>query len=621
MIFTGNLRESVLILFFIAALTGLYAQTHDKAQDDSEVAQKYVLWIQQAIKENRWGEALAALERASDFADASSDISFLLGYVHSHEGKNRMGIVEALDCALEKNQWVYYSSDMALLLKAEQFIAMKMYLRALSVIDYAGISADSAVMRLLALRGLAANKGRSESFSDPVVQVTALQAAAHFRSRVLETMDRYPRDTRPLRIFFEYARNKKNSSSMLDEGDINLLELALRRLPLILEADPELAWIAYPFIRDKQDARRLVAAYRAGGIPNVRNRDFMPSSGSIAAALDLELLGDIEAAEELFSGSRGFNSPLPPGVKAAGDPVLDKENIAEIFSLLRTEEGRDLFTKKLLSFSGIILSDDDRDGYYESRVFCRSGVIREAVFDLNGNNDADLHIFFGSDGAPVRGERIITGKQAALIYWERYPAVERIELAGETFFFRPVDFQFAPAAFVELGGTKNRAGLSFPVLLYQNTELTRKILVSYCLSIQKPSMEFNGAIEQIFLQRGIPLQAVETLNGKQVSITEFERGLPVIQRLDLDMDGRMETIRRFRRPDAKAGVPAQQGEGFSSYMEDVLDYRQLVISSESDWTGEGIYKTGEVYLEDGSVVYSWDMDGSGVLNYSETGRE
>jgi hypothetical protein len=25
----------------------------------------------------------------------------------------------------------------------------------------------------------------------------------------------------------------------------------------------------------------------------------------------------------------------------------------------------------------------------------------------------------------------------------------------------------------------------------------------------------------------------------------------------------------------------------------------------------------EVYLPDGSVVYSWDMDGSGTMNYSE----
>jgi hypothetical protein len=48
-----------------------------------------------------------------------------------------------------------------------------------------------------------------------------------------------------------------------------------------------------------------------------------------------------------------------------------------------------------------------------------------------------------------------------------------------------------------------------------------------------------------------------------------------------------------------------------------FNYRLLIASSESDWTGEGRFMTGEVYLQDGSVVYSWDMDGSGIMNYSE----
>jgi hypothetical protein len=48
-----------------------------------------------------------------------------------------------------------------------------------------------------------------------------------------------------------------------------------------------------------------------------------------------------------------------------------------------------------------------------------------------------------------------------------------------------------------------------------------------------------------------------------------------------------------------------------------FNYRALIASSESDWTGEGRFLTGEVYLQDGSVVYLWDMDGSGSMNFSE----
>jgi len=120
-------------------------------------------------------------------------------------------------------------------------------------------------------------------------------------------------------------------------------------------------------------------------------------------------------------------------------------------------------------------------------------------------------------------------------------------------------------------------------------------------------VEFDGAMEELFLENGIIIRAVETFKGKQISVTEFDRGAPVIQRLDMDMDGRMETIRRFYRSDYSW-----------SELDETLNFRRLIASSESDWTGQGVFKTGEVYQKDGSVVYSWDMDGGGEMDYSET---
>jgi hypothetical protein len=134
-------------------------------------------------------------------------------------------------------------------------------------------------------------------------------------------------------------------------------------------------------------------------------------------------------------------------------------------------------------------------------------------------------------------------------------------------------------------------------------------MISFCDSITRPSVEFDGAIEQIFFDGGFPRQAVEILNEKYISVTEFERGIPVIQYIDLDLDGRMETIRRFHRPGLDYPWPG---------LDEKFDYHRLIASSESDWTGEGQFSTGEVYLQDGSIIYSWDIDGSGKMNYSET---
>jgi len=566
-----KLRFFLLMMLLTGIFSSLYAQSYNR---DADVARQYAQWAQQAMDEGRWAEALTSLERAADFADVSSDISYLLAVALSHEGKSRTDVVEALDRAIEVNRWTNNSRTQALLLKAEQLITMRNYSSAIAILEQAGESADSAMLRLLALKGLAVSSGN-------------VQTMARFRSQLLVAMDRYPRDPRPLRIFFEYARNREPDMYYFPSGDLDLLELALRRLPFLVETDPNLAWMAAPFMRNTADARRYVASYRATQVK--------PDAASIPAALNLGLIGDFDAVEELF-GEDNKNS------------VLYKETVIETFNLLRSGEGRNFFTQKLLSFSGFLLSDDDLDGIVESSASYNSGVIAEFAYDRNQSNVFDFQILFDTGGVPVTSVYPVTAGPPAHIKWERYPSVEQVTLADETFLFRPADFQFAPVSFILLGGSVNTAGLMYPQTEYQFLTLTRRSLVSFCVSISRPSVEFDGAVEKIFLERGIPLQAEETLNGRQVSVTEFERGLPVVQRIDLDLDGRMETIRRFRRP----------GADFN----ETFDYRSLIASSESDW-GDGRFMTGEMYLQDGSVVYSWDMDGSGFFNYSETdtGRE
>jgi len=593
-------RHFFLMVLFILCFSHLAPllladETPAQGWGDANAALQYAKWAQQAVNEGRWSEALAGLERASDFANVSSDISYMLALARFNQGKSRTGIVETLDKAIEINRWVLYSKNDALLFKVEQLIAMRNYYGALIILGQTAESADSAMLRLRALYGLILNNGSASDL-------------AQFRSLMLSVMEKFPGDTRPLRIFFEYARNRNPEPSTLAQSDLNLLNLALRKLSFLLEADPELAWIAAPFIRDTEDARRYTASYRAGGIPNIRNRDFFPSAGSIPIALNLGLINDTEATDELFSGNRGVNSPLPPGIKADGNPVLDKRIITEVYDLLRSEVGRELFTEKLLSYSGLIISDEDNDGYFDSRAFFNVGVVRKFDFDRKQENTFDIQVSFSADGVPVSAEYPVTGNVQAAVVWERYPSVRQAVLAQEKFIFPPGDFQFAPVSFIVLGGSKSRSGLLIPVLS-QKSELTRRSMVSFCTSITRPSIEFNGAVEQVFFQQGFPWQAVEILNGNNLSVTEFEKGIPVIQYIDLDLDGRMETIRRFHRPGPAYPWPD------SEY---TFDYRRLVASSESDWTGEGRYKTGEVYLQDGSVVYSWDMDGSGIINYSET---
>jgi len=610
------LRLIILIHLFFTSFI-LYAQEpRAGGRDDTEVAAQYVKWIQNALNENRWDDAAYALNRTEEFANVSSDILYLHVYVYCNYDKIpflpvRTELIKYLDRAINTNRWVIYNENQALLFKAELLTALRKYHDALACLDRiseregaagsAQIRADAAMQRLLALRGMA--------FSDKP-EFNSAQALSQFRSQVLTAMDRFPRDSRPLRIFFEYARNRKPEASDLPlsaaqlpaQGDVNLLELALKRLPFLLETDPDLAWMAAPFLRDTEEARRLVGAYRAAGLSKEPTESFFNQTltssypldyASIPVALNLGLIDDTMAAEELFQDDKWL--------------VHDKKIIIDTYNLLRSEEGREYFTRKLLDYSGVITSDDDRDGYMDTQTVFHSGIINSFIFDRNQNHFADLTIVYDSNGVPENAY-IAFSDGHYIVDWERYPSIKQVKINKETLQFAPADFQYAPFSFIEIGGSRTLSGLQYPVPADQYIDLSRRALIFSCKSISRPSPEIEDAEETIYLNRGVMLQAVEKIGGMQISVTEFERGLPVMQHIDLDLDGRMETVRRFRRPP-------------QNYVwQDPLDYRRLISSSESDWSGDGRNKTKEVYLQDGSVVYYFDMDGSGEWTHSETGN-
>jgi hypothetical protein len=74
--------------------------------------------------------------------------------------------------------------------------------------------------------------------------------------------------------------------------------------------------------------------------------------------------------------------------------------------------------------------------------------------------------------------------------------------------------------------------------------------------------------------------------------------------MDLDLDGRMETIRRFR-------------EGKAADEADPLGYEQILELVETDRDRDGLYEIGEQFLPDGTIIYSWDTNGDGIRDFSE----
>jgi hypothetical protein len=311
-----------------------------------------------------------------------------------------------------------------------------------------------------------------------------------------------------------------------------------------------------------------VAAYRAAGNPN---------PASIPAALNLGLLEGRAAAEELFSL-----------------PVLDRSLIVAVWRLLRSEAERSLLQRNFLTFSGTITEDRDHDGIIESRMYYRDGMIREYRRDQDQDGLDDVIVRYVR-GLPLEADVALAGEPGmieimpldsetqtwALIRWERYPAVLYAELGEKRYIPRPLDYVYAPVV-------QDDSGL-IPEWRDPLPVLTERSLLSFAVILEQPSAEFSGGTERIELSGGLPVRSSVTVAGRTVSTTEYRLGRPYIQYIDIDLDGRQETVRRYDPNQA---------------------YR--LILSESDWDGDGIFEYAETPQSDGTIKKSWDLNRDGI---------
>ncbi|MDR2136237.1 MAG: hypothetical protein LBO76_06435 [Treponema sp.] len=591
-----------LLLLFLALSPSAALFPQPGAGVSAAAAEQYLAWAEQAIGEGRWDEALAALERGADFADVSSDISYLLAAARYHENLPLLPALDSLYRAFAAGRWGRYTPARGRLLEAEMLICLRDYSGALRALDLAeqdpSIGLDTGGD---SLRGGTAEVPMSGRQYAAVLRLLALRGGAEtgeFLSVLGLVMDRYPRDPRPPEILFSWASGRMpDDRNPAARTDRSLVDLALRRLPLLAEgqraedspppapgsqlrgisANPGLGCLAASFIRDTDEARRLVSACRAQG---------KAGAESLPISLELGLIDDRQAAEELLAG-----------------PVLGKDTVLRVWSLMRDQEGRDLLRRNLLNFSGTIITDADGDGLKEEWVRYSSGTALEYCRDADQDGQEDLRVSF-SAGIP---RRALEGGRIR-IEWERYPAVLQAELDGVLYVPAPETLFYAPVRFSPLTSDAQIPGAG-PAPLCPEADpryprLTERTLVSFAIQAVRPSAEFPGGLEYIEVDQGVPLRASELVEGKTVSLTEFALGRPQVQRLDLDLDGYMETIRRFR--------------GGAVSEENPLAYDKILESVETDRDRDGLYEMAEYFFPDGTSVYSWDTDGDGVRDYSET---
>jgi hypothetical protein len=527
---------------------------------DDAIAQKYLDWAIKAIVEGRWEEAEQALERGQDFADVSSDISYLLAVVRIQLHRPIGTVLDASERALRTDRWYRYDPQSALMLKAQCLIRVREYTEALNILASLPASADVAYLRLTAL--------------------AALNTMPSFRTECIQAVELYPADPRFVRLFFTKMKDIPPV-----EKERQVLNQILKRLPALSAIDPALNYMAVPFIQNIEERRRMLQAYRA--------TTTSPDLASLPVALEQGVVDDWQTIDELFQHDS-----------------IDVAIVQKVWNLLRGSSMQTYMVQKLRTFSGTLTEDDDIDSIPETYGVYKKGSIQSWTYDANQDGLPEVDISF-YDGLPVTGKIAITAENSQKSFarpislqemnyvtacWERYPYIKQFDWNLTTYIPAPAAFPFMPVKLSALFRISPDMDFIFPKIDKLAQRITERNLVACSSYIERPGTLHEGTIERIELFHGIPQKATESYKGKAISILEFTNGEPSIQQLDADLDGRMETRRIFRQ------LPDSLDEG------NPLRYQLVLEEVTSDWDGDGVYEYKELYHIDGTVEKIWNTN-------------
>jgi tetratricopeptide (TPR) repeat protein len=514
---------------------------------ESEIAGKYLEWAQKEAADGHRENAINALRRALDYADVSSDIPYLLAALEYNEVLVSRG--QALintNLAIGTDRWNYYSRNDAYLLKARLLVELMRYEEALRIISLMDESSEKELLRLKALFHSAQN--------------------ALFRRAAERAMDLYPLDSEIASLVLQYA----GSIEEYETSDDALLSVVLKRLPSLSEIDSNIIWRAVPFMLDIEEAARQLQAWLAvrRGSSGTADGAAIPKA-ALPVLLNLGVIDEDDATDALFTIS------IPDQ-----QTIIDKDNLITVFNLLRTRPSRERFINTLSNYTGIIREDNNNDGIYESSCHYRSGL---PVYYTNDTQQERSHklIMEWKGGTPERAVITVPNQDGIttladapffphtwkiIVDYDIYPAVKKIQFREDEYYFRMDDFYYTPLIVKDLLFDD---GILFPEINNRENNITLQTLFAFAYIIERPSGEFSNAVEQLKLLDGIVVSGRETLGGKIISETEFVRGRPSRQKVDLDLDGRFETLRFFKLDE----------EGKSE-----IDWTQ------NDWDGDGIYE-------------------------------
>jgi hypothetical protein len=489
-----------------------------------------------------WSGASAFLAEAVARDQGDADVQYLLALSSVKRKEPLAEALGSLDAALASGRFFYYSKRDVSLLKAEVLVRERRWKEALDALG--GASADAG--------------------ADPAYRIIRARALAglgdwpDFLSELAIGLRRYPDAVALPRLFLERAASLPASPAARE-----LADLILGRMSRYVASDPELPLLAAPLMGELQARIEATLAFRASG---------GSSATATLRALEYGLIDEAAASAELLSGSYAFSLA----------------DLNSLFALAGSPAGREAVRAAFSAWAGRVSVDSDRDGIAEASFSMDRGLIGDWEMDSKQAGRIDMRISF-SEGLPTEARLLRGGLEIDALYagYPKLASMSFVEASRKRIYsFAPEALSYAPLALRLFAGSGRTAVyLPYPAPADEPGE---RACAAAALSLE---VEEGGRRTLVVLDKGLPLRATTYEGGRILSITSYSRGLPLLERIDADGDGRFESEKTFT---GKAG----SGQDDS------------VLRTDAD--GDGVYE----YSEQSSFPFrkEWDFDGDGSVD-------
>ncbi|HQK33365.1 MAG TPA: tetratricopeptide repeat protein [Spirochaetales bacterium] len=291
--------------------------------------------------------------------------------------------------------------------------------------------------------------------------------------------------------------------------------------------------------------------------------------------------------------------------------VVPYEIYETVAQRIPTPDALSVLRRKLAAWKGFIIIDRNYDAIPEMVLEINNGLSVYAYRDADQNGIYEASVQF-ADGIPESCQFSAGSTMISVTYF-RWPHVREITVSNSsgtrTYYFGPGAFSLPLVEQKFLGTIDKTVAIwyDFPARIAIPTE---DALVKNCIKVDRNG---NNTFATVKIASGVPLQSMQNDAGYKI-FTMYHDGFPVLERIDINADGKFDGVRMYIRN--AQGVPVLAETRIDSDSNGVYEYIERyspALTKIWDTNQDGIQDIIVTEETNGVLKYDAAIDMSGTF--------